>query len=252
MKLFAFNLVFLLLVAYTQELQASLTENFDKGTVNGFIKKPLIFQNLEGKYQGKYRGDFIEVWIENISPLYEHREDIAQNKVNEFAVLVFEQNTLSQVEEFLKKYQGDYFELFIDTCKYTKRPYPKRMGSYSIWDKLGSLAFIAVPDNLKTRKRLKVIRLEYFMYFKQNDEHLLQFVSIDPTGKALSLHFLETGFIKKPWNYFFSGPTIELEKISNNISGLLLDYTKNINIADGSFRKARENDIEACSRYGFN
>ena len=219
-------------------------------TDNPSVKPVSTFQNLAGKYQAVYRKTSFEIWIENISSLYEHREEVAQNKVNEFAVLMFEKQELEQVEAFLKKYQREHHPLFVDICENAKpedKRYPEWLGSFILWDKLGALAFISVPADVTTELSLETIRSKYFIYFDKDDEHLLKFVNIDSAGKALSLSFLETGFVKKIWNYFLSGPMIEIKKFSDTSSGLLVKYTIVSNIADGSFEKARENNIPACS-----
>ena len=240
-----------LITADKDSKTSSIDEMADKDSPDQAVS---VFQNLEGRYQGAYKGVSFEIWIENISSLYEHVEEIAQNKVNEFAVLVFEKEQRAQVETFLKKYQVEHQPLYLDVCKHVepkgrRYPYSRRLSSSVLWNQMGALAFIAVPANLTTKQSLEIIQSKYFIYFEETGRHFLKFVNVDSTGKALSLSFLNTGFLKKIWNRFFSdssGPKIEIKKISVNTSGLLANYTLISNVADGSFEKARKNDIPAC------
>ena len=79
------------------------------------------------------------------------------------------------------------------------------------WDNLGSLGYFTLPsDNTDTSFE---INIQHYINFPENDEHALKSIDTNANGTAKEIHFLETGFIKKPWNYVFFRPLYRSDQI---------------------------------------
>ena len=181
-----------------------------------------FLNHLKGKYKGTYENTTFEVWIETL----EQRV----NNTGSLAVLMFEQDKSSEIQQFLTKYQ-DVQVYSKDICEYIKQSskvssYYGLMGARGIWNNRGGLGITSFTlANLETTSSFD-IETEFFIDLP-DDEHGFESLHTDSKGQAIKIQLFETGFFQKLLNYFVDGPNIEIEKISSETTGLLSQYYRN-------------------------
>lgn len=189
-----------------------------------------FLNNLTGVYEGVYKDTTYEIWIEEI-------ERITASNEHALSIFIFEKSKSTTVEQFLAKYP-DTQSYSNAICKYVQENPDKLSGHnlqespsmyYDIsadqvwkWNNLGSLGYFTLSANNKDTSF--EINIQHYINFPENDEHALKSVDTNANGTAKEIHFLETGFIKKPWNYVFSGPSIEVTKSSTETKSILKQY----------------------------
>lgn len=176
-------------------------------------------ERIQGVYESNYKNTVFEIWIEksNFPESDTPREGMSGLMQEGLFVMVFEKNRRTEIEMLLRKYQNTDM-LAKDMCSYVEN---LSWGTHGLWGikKMGGLAGIAVPaDTIRS----STIPLETLFYidFPTNDEHGFTTLKINNRGEAVNINFFETGFIKKPWNYFLTS-SMTLQKKSNNTLNLL-------------------------------
>ena len=183
--------------------------------------------------QGRY-----EIWIEP-----------DRNDPSHFFILTFQQNRKVQVQRALNQYR-DLQDYSIQACAAISRASERERNIYGenvsfvaekeLWDNMGGLSIGHISSN--NRLRLTTI---HFLFFGSNDEHTITDIKFDDNEEPSQVQFLETGFIKKPWNYFRSGPRMNVTKISNATLFVLNTY---IDLTD-QFQAAFRKDANYCDSF---
>ena len=195
-------------------------------------------ERLLGQYEGNYRGSRYEIWIEP-----------DRNDPSHFFILTFQQNRKVQVQRALNQYR-DLQNYSRQACAAISRASERERNIYGenvsfvaeqeLWDNMGGLSIGHISSN--NRLRLTTI---HFLFFGGNDEHTITDIKFDDNGEPSQVQFLETGFIKKPWNYFRSGPRMNVTKISNATLFVLNTY---IDLTD-QFQAAFRKDANYCDSF---
>ena len=174
-------------------------------------------QNFLGQYEGVYRSSVYEIWIE-----------LDQSDPSHFFMLIFEQYRKPQVQNVLNQYTNtqDYSRR---ACSVISRSSERDRNIYGdkisvvaeneLWNRIGGLSVGEISSN----NRLRLSNTQYIR-FGGNDEHGITDISFNANGELSQIKFLETGFIKKPWNYFRGGPRMNVSKISNATLSVLNTY----------------------------
>ena len=112
------------------------------------------------------------------------------------------------------------------------------------WDNWGSLGYFTLPsDNKNTSFE---INIQHYINFPENDEHALKAIDTNANGTVTEIYFLETGFIKKPWNYVFSGPSIKVTKSSTETKNILKQYLNLLKETQELFLSAGKQNRSHC------
>lgn len=200
-----------------------------------------LFPRLVGRYQGVYKQTAYEVWIEQLTSTKKFGEPFA-------AILVFEQHRVAEIKSQLIKQRDEYKQ---DVCRHLRQnprqsPYPEVVGTYGVWNDMGGLGWIFMQPNQKSEAKLG-IRTTFYIDLPHNDEHALQYLYTNANGQAIKIRFSETGYIQKPWSYFFPGPSMELEKTSSGSPDMLKQYYTNFDNLNEDFLTARQSDRSPCN-----
>lgn len=199
------------------------------GKVN--VSTESFFNNLTGVYEVSYDSVNFEIWVEETDKNPGRNEHL-------ISVFIFEKNKTSDVQQFLAKYQ-DVQSYSDDICKYVKEN-PDKFADYDLktspslyydisadqiwkWDNLGGLSYFILSSD-KEATSFDVLTVQHYINLPGNDEHAIKGFDTNAEGKITKVHLLETGFIKKPWNYLLSGPSLKVRKISSEPKGLLKKY----------------------------
>jgi len=189
----------------------------------------IVHKNLSGKYTGQNGGVVLDVWIawdtlENSTPSNVTRSDIApvvlvSDQKDTAKALNYMQNNLNTetytravcqkaIEQLRSNRNGNRESLApVLWIEAMRRLWRSHTGS------LSALASISIPQSWLPDEDLELLSQGYdFIYFNTNDEYRIQFVQINMAGNVENIKLLETGYIKKPWNYVLGGPRIKLTK----------------------------------------
>ena len=198
-----------------------------------------FLQRIQGQYIGEYNNTSFEVWIEQLTP---GDFTTSYSTPDGVFVMVFERYRSIEVEQLLQKYQ-DSQALLQDVCPYVT---DRTGGVYSLWraHNLGGLATMFMPPDLSRTSSLPLNTL-FYIDFPVNDEHAFVSLQVDNTGQAVEIKFLETGFIKKIWNYFLR-PSMKIQKISNVTPGLLTEFYINSQQVDEELAQYQLNRTSSC------
>lgn len=211
-----------------------------------------FLNNLTGVYEGTYKSTTYEIWIEEI-------ERITASNEYSLSIFIFEKRNSASVEQFLTKYP-DTQSYSNAICKYAEEN-PDKFSEHSLqespsmyydisidqvwkWDNLGSLGYFTLSTNNKDTSF--EIFIHHYIDLLENDEHGLKSIDTNTNGTATEIHFFETGFIKKPWNYVFSGPSIEVTKSSTEPKNILKQYLKVIQETEDLFSSAGKQNRSYC------
>ena len=211
-----------------------------------------FLNSLTGVYEGTYKNTTYETWIEEI-------ERITASNEYALSIFTFEKSKLTNVERFLTKYK-DTQSYSNAICKYVKEN-PEEFSRHNLktspsmfynisadqvwkWNNLGSLGYFTLPsDNKDTSFE---INIQHYINFPENDEHALKSIDTKANGTVKEIYFLETGFIKKPWNYVFSGPSIKVTKSSTQPKNILKQYLNIIKETQELFLSAGKQNRSYC------
>ena len=195
-------------------------------------------ERFSGQYEGNYRGTRYEIWIEL------DRDDPSQ-----FFILTFQQNRKAQVQSALNQYR-DLQDYSRQACAAISRATEREREIYGenvsfvaereLWDNTGGLSIGHIASN--GRLRLSTVR---FLFFGGNDEHTITDIKFDANEELSRIQFLETGFIKKPWNYFRGGPRMNVTKISDATLFVLNTYFDVTDQFQAEFRR----DADYCNAF---
>lgn len=213
-----------------------------------------FLNQLIGVYEGTHDSRTFEVRIA------EKEEYNAANGGHLLSVFVFEKDNFSDVQKFLTQY-SDVQAYSEAICKYVKEN-PNKFSGYDLrtspymfydlsvdqiwrWDSsLGALGTFIISDNALTSS-VDIQPLEYIDLY-EDDEYGIKKIHINSEGKAVKVQFFETGFIKKPWNYLMSGPSLEIRKVSSEIENLSGRYYNIRNQTRDLFEKAGKENRSYC------
>ena len=197
-----------------------------------------FFSHLEGKYKGTYKNTVLEMWIERTGQL-----------TNGYllSVLLFEQNKISKVQEFLTKYQ-DIKIYSDDVCKHIKdrkSSDPETIGE-DIWDEndLGGWGLVLIPADFKKASSFDM-KTQYYIQLPVDDDKEFSSLDVDNKGQAIGIELDNTdwgGVILD----FFGGSNMELGKISSSTTGLLNQYYRNVKAVKQAFIKAEQENHSYC------
>ena len=208
---------------------------------------------LTGIYEGEYSDKTFEVRIEGLDQNAATGERLV-------SLFVFEKSKSSDIQEFLTRYP-DVQSYAEGICKYVKEN-PNKFSEYDLqtspsmfydisadqvwkWDNsLGSLGYFIIPSNASVSSF--DINPHYYINLHIDDEYGVTKIHINNKGEAVEIQFFETGFIKKPWNYFVSGPSLEIRKISSETKGVFTQYYNTVNETRELFVKAGEENRSYC------
>ena len=212
-----------------------------------------FLSNLIGVYKTNYEDTDFEIWIEEIE------KDLVQNQ-HHIAMFIFEKNKTSDIQQFLTKYPDveSYSEAI---CNYVKEN-PDKFFDHDLktspsmyydisadqvwkWDNLGALSYFVLSSNNKASS-FDSVSVRHYINLPENDEHALKSFDTDSEGKATKIHLLETGFIKKLWNYILSGPSLKVDKTTSEAKDLLKQYLKTVEETRKAFVEAGENNRSHC------
>ena len=214
-----------------------------------------FLNQLLGVYEGVHDGRTFEVRIEELE-----QDPATDDRL--LSLFVFEKNKFSNIQEFLTKYKNvqAYSEAI---CKYVKEN-PSAFSEHDLktspsmfydisadqiwrWDQsLGSLGHFFVPRN--TVVSSFDISPRHYIDLYENDEYGVIKLHINSSGEAVKIQFFETGFIKKPWNYFMSGPSLEIRKASSKTEDLFAQYYSVVNETRELFEKAGKENRSYCDK----
>ena len=214
-----------------------------------------FLSNLTGVYKTSYEDTNYEIWIEEIE------NAIGRNEYY-ISVLLFKKDKASDIQSFLTKYP-DVKSYSDSICNYVKEN-PNKFSGYDLktspslyydisadqvwkWDKLGAVSFFILPSNNKASS-FDAVSVEHYIDLPENDEHALKSFDTNSEGKATKIHLLETGFIKKIWNYILAGPSLKIEKTSSEPKGLLKQYLRTVEETRKAFVEAGENNRSYCDK----
>ena len=221
------------------------------GKVN--VSTDSFFSNLTGVYEVNYDSVNFEIWVEEIDKKPEQNEHF-------ISVFIFEKKKASDIQQFLTRYQ-DAPSYVAGICKYVEEN-PDKFADYDLktspslyydisadqiwkWDKLGGLSYFILSSG-KEDTSFDAFTVQHYIDLPKNDEHGVKGFDTNAEGKVTKVHLLETGFIKKPWNYLLSGPSLKVNKISSEPKGVLKQY---LNIREESrelFIEAGKNNRSYC------
>lgn len=192
---------------------------------------------LEGEYTTSYNDTSFTIWIEKV---YE------SNQEQIFYILFFNQNKRTETENILNKYKNtdNYYQAICDSDAASQLPASERpIGIHTIWRTVGGgIGSISIP---KGSIPISIdMRTEFYIDLAPDDEYAFYRFYVD---SPLQVKFMETGFIKKPWNYFLMGPTLSLDKQSNITSGLLKAFLESRNAAESKMNQQRQQNQATCS-----
>ena len=215
-----------------------------------------VLSNLIGVYTTKYKDTDYEVWIEKL--------DQSPGGSGQFiSVFMFEKSKTTKIQSFLAKYQ-DVESYSADICEYIKEN-PDKFTEYSFkespsfyydisadqvwrWDNnLGALSYFILSSDSKDSSFDTVSTL-HPINLPTDDEHVLKSLDTDSQGKATKIHLLETGFIKKIWNYVLSGPSLSLTKESSQAKALLKQYLDLREETNKLFTEAGKENRSYCDK----
>lgn len=170
---------------------------------------------IQGRYEGEIKNTIYEIWIEKA----DHPDKPSGAPYGVF-IMVFEKSRRTEIEMLLRKYQ-DKQALSQDICTYSER---LAWGTSGLWGnkKMGGLAGMSVPADLKRSSTFSLETL-FYIDFPVNDEHAFTSLEVNNAGEAIKISFFETGFFKKPWNYFLSS-SMNVRKTSHDTLNLLSQF----------------------------
>ena len=200
---------------------------------------------INGKYQGTYNDSVFEIWIEEASPVLKN-SFFPHFSSESFFILIFHQSKAEEVQQFLLDYQ-DIQTYSNNVCQNVEKNnheelYRALVGMNQIWGSHAGLGLMTADLGSTSTADIKTM---FYINLAPNDEHALKALSVN-AGRAGEIYFLETGFIKKLWNYFLSGPSMHLEKISSSTTGLLNTFYENYNKIGEDFDQAHQNNHSYC------
>ena len=170
---------------------------------------------LEGEYTTSYSDTSFTVWIEKVHE---------SNQKQIFYILFFNRNKQTEAENILNKYKDvdTYYQAICDANVASKLPASQRpVGIYTIWTGIGGIGSVSIPT--ATPSSSFDMRTEFYINLAPDDEYAFYKFYLD---SPLQIKFMETGFIKKLWNYFLMGPTLTLNKQSNETHGLFKSFSR--------------------------
>jgi len=187
-------------------------------------------EGFSGQYEGTYRGSTYEIWIEP------DRDDPSH-----FFILTFRQDRKAQVQTALNQYR-DLQDYSGQACAVISRASERDRNVYGenisfvaereLWDNMGGLSM----GFTEADGRLSLITV-HFLFFDGNDEHTIADIRFDDNDELVQVRFFETGYIKKPWNYFRGGPRMNVTKIADVTSFVLNTYIDLTDQFHAEFRK---------------
>ena len=175
-------------------------------------------ERIQGQYEGEIKNTVYAIWIEKAD-----RPDKPSRAPDGFFVMVFEKNRRTEIEMLLRKYQDT--EMFAeDICSYVTN---LSWGTHGLWrvKKMGGLARMSIPVDVRGNSTIHLETL-FYIDFPVDDEYGFISLEINNEGEAKNITFFETGFIKKPWNYFLSS-SMQLRKVSKSTPNVISQFYVN-------------------------
>lgn len=202
------------------------------------FSKDQFLEKIQGMYESNYKNTAFAIWIEKVET--SNKSSSASESI---FVFVFEKNRRTEIEMLLRKYQ-DIEMLAEDTCSYVEN---LAWGTHSLWNTkgMGGLAGMSIPKNLEKNS---TIPLETFFYidFPVKDQYGFISLEINNAGEAEKITFFETGFIKKPWNYFLNS-SMTLQKTSQDRLDLLSRFYANSKHVNNEIRTHQGDQKSYCN-----
>ncbi len=204
---------------------------------NPNFSRDQFLERIQGRYEGEIKNTTFEIWIEKA----EHPDmKKPRSAPDGLFVIVFEKNKRTEIEMLLRKYQ-DKESLTQDICTYSER---LAWGVHGLWGakNMGGLAGMSVPADVKRSPTIPLDTL-FYIDFPTNDEHAFTSLEINNEGEVVEITFFETGFIKKPWNYFLSS-SMDVKKVSNDTLNLIIQFYVN---SENVNKEIGENQQDYCN-----
>lgn len=218
------------------------------------VSGPDFFNQLLGVYEGVHNNRGFEVRIDELE-----RDSATGERL--LSLFVFEKRNLSSIQAFLTKYQ-DVQAYSKAICKYVEDN-PDKFSNYNLqtaptmfhdisadevwsWGKkpLGSLGHFVFRETPVSSFDIKPM---HYIDLYKDDEYGVIKLYVHSSGEAVKIQFFETGFIKKPWNYIISGPSLNISKVSSKTEGLYAQYYSIVNETVALFEKAGRENRSYCS-----
>jgi len=198
-------------------------------------------ERVQGVYESHYKNTVFEIWIEKANLPEGESLGGEINSIGVF-VMVFEKRRRTEIEMLLRKYQ-DVERLAEDTCSYVESP---AWGTHALWSakEMGGLAGMSIPKNLEKNSKIPLNTL-FYINFPVQEQYGFVSLKINNTGEAGKITFFETGFLKKPWNYFFNS-SMQLQKMSKGAPHLLSQFYLNSNRVNQEAGKHSDNKASYC------
>jgi len=176
-------------------------------------------EKFRGTYESNYKNTVFEIWIEEAN----HADLQKFLAPNSLFVFVFEKSRRTEIEVLIRKYH-DSQKLEEDVCSYVEN---LSWGVHGLWNArdIGGLAGMTVPAGATNSPSLHLETL-FYMDFPVDDEYGFVSLEINREGDVEKLIFFETGFMKKPWNYFLNS-SMKLQKVSRNTPQILSEFYLN-------------------------
>ena len=224
--------------------------NTDNLNIN--LSQKDVISNLTGKYEGTYKNTIFEIWIE--------KSEQSTHNQSYLYIFIFEKDKVLHVNQFLTKYQDT--QMYSNSiCEYVKKN-PNKFLNHTLqespsmfydvsveeiwnWNNLGGLGYFFVSiDNLSSVSF--DIDIQHYINLPINDEHGLTKLYTNSKGEGVKVKLFETGFFKKLWNYPLGGPSIEIQKISSDTTGLLDQYHKILHETREAFTESGKTNRSYC------
>ena len=214
-----------------------------------------FLNHLIGIYEGEYKDKMFEVRIEEWKQHAPTGEQLLY-------VFVFEKSKSSNTQEFLTRHT-DVQAYVEDICNYVEEN-PNKFSEHDlqtspsmfydisadqVWrwnNSIGALGYFTVPVNGKASVSSFDIKIRHYINLHTDDEYGLKKIYLNDKGEAVKIQFFETGFIKKPWNYFMHGPSLNISKVSSETKDVLTQYYNTVNETRELFLKAGEENHSYC------
>ena len=212
-----------------------------------------FLNQLTGIYEGVYDDRTFKVRIEEL-------EQNTATGERSASLFVFEKSKSSDIQRFLTRYP-DVQTYTEGICEYVEKN-PNKFSGYDLqtspsmfydisadqvwrWDNsLGALGYFVILSNGMVSSF--DIRPHYYIDLHVGDEYGVKTLYINSKGEAVKIQFFETGFIKKPWNYLMSGPSLEIRKVSSEKKGAFAQYYNTVNETRELFMKEGRESRSYC------
>lgn len=197
-------------------------------------------EKFRGTYESNYKNTVFEIWIEEADHADLKKFNVAPNSL---FVFVFEKSRRTEIEMLLRKYH-DSQKLGDDVCSHVEN---LSWGVHGLWraKNMGGLAGVSVPVGT-TSNPSRHLETLFYIDFPVDDEYGFVSLEINSEGDVEKLTLFETGFFKKPWNYFLNS-SMKLRKVSQDTPQLLSEFYLNAEQVNQEIGQHQGNKDSYCN-----